>query len=86
MDLTGGFKCFRRKVLETIELNNIKSEGYSFQIEINFLAFNAGFKIKELPIVFTDRTVGESKMNKSIVYEAIWMIPKLLIRKIFKLF
>ena len=83
MDLTGGFKCFRRNVLEAIDLKNIRSEGYSFQIEINFLAYNKGFKVKEIPIVFTDRTVGESKMNKNIVYEAILIVPKLLYRKIF---
>ncbi len=85
-DSTGGFKCFQRKVLESIDLKRINSQGYSFQIEINFLAWIKGFKIKEIPIVFTDRTVGESKMNRSIVIEAIWMVPKLLIRKIFKIY
>ena len=86
MDLTGGFKCFRRKVLKSIDINNIQSEGYSFQIEMNFLAYNKGFKMIEIPIVFTDRTVGESKMNNNIVYEAIWMVPKLLFRKIFRIY
>ena len=85
MDLTGGFKCFKRKVLEAIDLTKIRSEGYSFQIEMNFLAYNKGFKLKEIPITFTDRTVGESKMNINIIYEAIWMLPKLFIRKIFKI-
>jgi dolichol-phosphate mannosyltransferase len=85
-DSTGGFKCFQRKVLESIDLKMINSQGYSFQIEINFLAWIKGFKIKEIPIVFTDRTVGESKMNRGIVIEAIWMVPKLLIRKIFKIY
>ena len=85
-DSTGGFKCFHRKVLESIDLKTINSQGYSFQIEINFLAWVKGFKIKEIPIVFTDRTVGESKMNRSIVIEAIWMVPKLLVRKIFKIY
>ena len=85
-DLTGVFKCFRKKVLESIDLTKIKSEGYSFQIEMNFLAWMKGYKIKEIPIVFTDRTVGESKMNKGIVIEAIWMVPKLLIKKIFKIY
>tara|TARA_B110000263_G_scaffold34583_1_gene26318 strand:+ start:544 stop:1257 length:714 start_codon:yes stop_codon:yes gene_type:complete len=85
-DSTGGFKCFQRKVLESIDLKRINSQGYSFQIEINFLAWIKGFKIKEIPIVFTDRTVGESKMNRGIVIEAIWMVPKLLIRKIFKIY
>ena len=86
MDLTGGFKCFRRTVLEAIDYKNIRSQGYSFQIEMNFLAYNKGFKLKEIPIVFTDRTVGESKMNKNIVYEAIWMVPTLLFRKIFRIY
>ena len=84
-DSTGGFKCFRRKVLESINLTNIRSAGYSFQIEMNFLAWIKGFKISEIPIVFTDRTVGESKMNRSIVIEAIWLVPKLFMKKIFKL-
>ena len=85
-DSTGGFKCFHRKVLESIDLKTINSQGYSFQIEMNFLACVKGFKIQEIPIVFTDRTVGESKMNSDIVIEAIWMVPKLLIRKIFKIY
>ena len=85
-DSTGGFKCFQRKVLQSMDLKMINSQGYSFQIEINFLAWIKGFKIKEIPIVFTDRTVGESKMNRGIVIEAIWMVPKLLIRKIFKIY
>ena len=85
-DSTGGFKCFRRKVLESINLTKIRSAGYSFQIEINFLTWIKGFKISEIPIVFTDRTVGESKMNRSIVIEAIWMVPKLFMKKIFKLY
>ena len=85
-DSTGGFKCFHRKVLESIDLKTINSQGYSFQIEINFLAWVKGFKIQEIPIVFTDRTVGESKMNRGIVIEAIWMVPKLLVRKIFKIY
>ena len=82
-DLTGGFKCFKRIVLEKIDLDLIESEGYSFQIEINFLAYNLGMKIKEIPIIFHDRTVGESKMNSSIVREAVFMVPKLLFRKLF---
>ena len=85
-DATGGYKCFRRKVLESIDLNKIRSEGYSFQIEMNFLAWIKGFKLSEIPIVFTERTVGESKMNMSIVIEAIWIVPKLLMKKIFKLY
>jgi dolichol-phosphate mannosyltransferase len=85
-DSTGGFKCLHRNVLESIDLKTINSQGYSFQIEMNFLAWVKGFKIKEIPIVFTDRTVGESKMNRGIVIEAIWMVPKLLVRKIFKIY
>ena len=84
-DLTGGYKCFKREVIESIELSKIKSQGYSFQIEMNFLTWIKGFKIKEIPIVFTDRTVGKSKMNRGIVIEAIWMVPRLLIRKLFKI-
>ena len=82
-DLTGGFKCFKRIVLEKIDLDLIESEGYSFQIEMNFLAYNLGMKIKEIPIIFYDRTVGESKMNSAIVREAVFMVPKLLFRKLF---
>ena len=85
-DSTAGFKCFKRDVLESIDLSKIYSEGYSFQIEMNFLTWIKEFKILEIPIVFTDRTVGESKMNRAIVIEAILMVPKLFIKKIFKLF
>jgi len=85
-DSTGGFKCLHRKVLESIDLKTINSQGYSFQIEMNFLAWVKGFKIQEIPIVFTDRIVGESKMNRGIVIEAIWMVPKLLVSKIFKIY
>tara|TARA_B100001250_G_scaffold19727_1_gene16840 strand:- start:1970 stop:2683 length:714 start_codon:yes stop_codon:yes gene_type:complete len=86
MDLTGGFKCFKKEVIKSIDLDKIKSEGYSFQIEMNFLAWMKKYKIEEYPIVFTDRTVGDSKMNKSIVFEAIFMVPKLLIKRIFNKF
>ena len=82
-DITGGFKCFRRNVLEAIDLDSICSEGYSFQIEINFLTHNKGFNIKEIPIIFTDRTVGESKMNRQIMYEAVFIVWRLNVRKIF---
>ena len=84
-DSTGGYKCFRRLVLESINLENIKSGGYSFQIEMNFKAWKKGFKIKEIPIIFIDRTVGKSKMSKKVVREAIWMVWKLKIRSIFGL-
>jgi len=84
-DSTGGFKCFNRKVLSSIDFDKITSEGYSFQIEMNFLVWKNGFSIKEIPIIFTDRTVGKSKMNRSIIIEAIWIVPKLFIKKIFKI-
>ena len=76
-DATGGFKCFRRRVLETIDLDAVRSNGYSFQIEMSFRAKRKGFRIKEIPIVFVDRTEGESKMSGSIVREAIWMVWRL---------
>jgi dolichol-phosphate mannosyltransferase len=78
-DGTGGFKCFRRKVLEAIDLDDVRSNGYSFQIEVSFRAWKKGFKIKEIPIVFVDRTAGTSKMSKKIVREAIWMVWRLRI-------
>jgi dolichol-phosphate mannosyltransferase len=76
-DATGGFKCFRREVLEAIDLSAIKSNGYAFQIEMTFRAWKRGFRISETPIVFHDRTEGESKMSKRIVREAIWMVWRL---------
>jgi len=80
-DATGGFKCWHRKVLESIDLDRITSEGYSFQIEMNFHTWCKDFSIKEVSIVFTDRTVGESKMSKRIIFEAVRMVPILKIRK-----
>ena len=76
-DTTGGFKCFRRNVLESIDLNSIKSNGYAFQIEMSFRAWKRGFRLVEIPIVFVDRTEGESKMSKRIVREAVWMVWRL---------
>jgi len=76
-DPTGGFKCFRRKVLESIDLDGILSDGYSFQVEINYRSWLKKFKIIEIPIVFTDRRSGKSKMSKKIVREAIYMVWKL---------
>jgi dolichol-phosphate mannosyltransferase len=76
-DSTGGFKCFRREVLEAVELDAVKSSGYAFQIEMNFRAWKKGFRIVEIPIVFVDRTEGESKMSKKIVREAVWMVWRL---------
>jgi len=82
-DATGGFKCFRKEVLQTIDLNAVKSNGYAFQIEMTFKAWKKGFKIKELSIVFTDRVKGTSKMSKKIVREAIFMVWKLRLASIF---
>ena len=76
-DLTGGFKCYRREVLETIDLDAIRSRGYAFQIETTYRAVRAGFRVVEIPIRFTDREVGGSKMSRSIVLEAIWKVPAL---------
>jgi dolichol-phosphate mannosyltransferase len=76
-DSTGGFKCFRRQVLEAIELDAVRSSGYAFQIEMNFRAWKKGFRIVEIPIVFVDRSEGESKMSKKIVREAVWMVWRL---------
>ena len=82
-DLTGGFKCFRREVLEAIDLTRVKSDGYGFQIEINYKAWRKGFRIKEIPILFVDRSVGESKMSRRIVWEAAWMVWRLRILDLF---
>jgi dolichol-phosphate mannosyltransferase len=76
-DATGGFKCFRRRVLESIDLDDIKSNGYAFQIEMNVRAWRKGFRIVEIPIVFVDRSEGASKMSKRIVREAVWMVWRL---------
>ena len=81
-DPTGGFKCFRRKVLQAINLDKILSDGYAFQIEMNFKAWTQGFHVKEIPIVFTERSEGESKMSRNIVWEAVWMVWFLQIRKL----
>ncbi|MBE2281073.1 MAG: polyprenol monophosphomannose synthase [Ignavibacteriaceae bacterium] len=81
-DATGGFKCFKREVLESINLDNIKSNGYAFQIEMNFKAFRKGYKIAEIPIIFIDRQSGKSKMSKKIVREAIYRVWALRIRSI----
>jgi len=82
-DATGGFKCFRRKVLESINLDQVRSNGYAFQIEMNFKAWKKGFKVKEIPIIFVDRMKGQSKMSRKIVREAVTMVWKLRIKSIF---
>lgn len=76
-DSTGGFKCYRRAVLEAIELAKVRSNGYAFQIEMSFRAWKKNFRIVEIPIVFVDRTEGTSKMSKAIVREAVWMVWRL---------
>lgn len=76
-DATGGFKAFRREVLAAIDLDRIESEGYAFQIEMSMRAWKKGFRIAEIPIVFVDRTLGESKMSKKIIREAVWKVWKL---------
>jgi len=83
-DLTGGFKCWRREVLADLDIPTIKSEGYSFQIETTFRAYHRGYRIKESPIIFVDRTEGASKMSKGIIGEAIWMVPRLRLSRIKK--
>ena len=82
-DATGGYKCFRRKVLETINLDNVKSSGYSFQIEMSMRARAHGFTIKEIPIIFYERAAGASKMSKKIMREAIYMVWLLRLKSIF---
>ena len=84
-DFTGGFKCFNRKVLENINFSKVKSEGYSFQVEINMKVHSKGMSIKEIPIIFNDRACGTSKMSKKVIFEAIYMIPLLRIKKIFRI-
>jgi dolichol-phosphate mannosyltransferase len=76
-DLTGGFKCYRRRVLETIDLDAIASKGYAFQIETTYRALRAGFRVVEIPIHFVDREEGGSKMSKTIVVEGMWKVPAL---------
>jgi dolichol-phosphate mannosyltransferase len=82
-DSTGGFKCFRRNVLEAIDLTKIKSNGYAFQIEMNYKIWKKGFVIKEIPIIFFERLMGTSKMSKKIVKEAAWLVWKLRIQSMF---
>jgi dolichol-phosphate mannosyltransferase len=76
-DLTGGFKCIRREVLEAIDLASVRAEGYVFQIEITYRALLAGFRVREVPIIFRDRTTGTSKMSARIAAEAMWLVPRL---------
>ncbi len=83
-DPTGGYKCFRKHTLQQINLNNIKSNGYSFQIEMSHIVWRNGLKVVEVPIIFTDRFQGSSKMSRKIIWEAIWMVWRLLIQNGFR--
>lgn len=82
-DSTGGFKCFRRRVLQAINLDRVSSNGYGFQIEMSFRAWRAGFRIREIPIVFVDRVEGTSKMSGAIIREAIWLVWRLRLKRMF---
>jgi len=82
-DATGGFKCFRREALEGIDLENVKSDGYSFQIEMTFKCWKKGFRICEIPIIFYERRKGQSKMSKKIVHEAVFMVWRLRLMSLF---
>ncbi len=84
-DPTSGFKCFRREVLEWLDLSRIKSNGYGFQIEMDFYVWRGGFRIKEIPILFIDRRAGKSKMNKKIIFEAVYGVWKLFFKKLFRI-
>jgi dolichol-phosphate mannosyltransferase len=82
-DSTGGFKCFRRRVLEAIDLDAVHSNGYAFQIEVSFRAWKKGFRLVEIPIVFVDRVEGHSKLSKKIIREAVWMVWFLRLKAMF---
>lgn len=84
-DFTGGFKCFNTAVLRKIDLDKVKSEGYSFQVEMNIKTYDKGFSINEIPIIFNDRACGTSKMSKKVIFEAVYMIPLLKIRKMLRI-
>lgn len=81
LDATGGFKCFTRKALESLDLDRVLSNGYSFQIELNYKIWSKGMSVKEVPIVFTERRDGQSKMSGGIIYEAVFAVISLRIRK-----
>lgn len=80
-DLTGGFKCFNRRVLDTLRLDSVHADGYGFQIELTYCALRAGFKVVEVPIIFRERHVGTSKMSPRIAIEAVWKVPALKLRR-----
>jgi dolichol-phosphate mannosyltransferase len=80
-DLTGGFKCFRRQVLQQLDLGSLRAHGYAFQVETTYRALQAGFRVAEVPITFRDRRVGESKMSRAILAEAVWRVPAMRLRR-----
>jgi len=82
-DATGGFKCFRRAALESVNLDKVKSDGYAFQIEMSFKIWKRGFSIKEIPITFVDRRAGVSKMSRRIIWEAVWMVWRMRLADLF---
>jgi len=82
-DATGGFKCFRRTTLEKLDLSRVHSDGYGFQIEMNFKVWRKGLRVREIPILFVDRRVGISKMNRRIIWEAMWLVWKLRVQDLF---
>jgi len=82
-DATGGFKCFRRRALEAVRLDRVRSDGYAFQIEMSFKCWRKGFTIREIPIVFVDRRAGVSKMSRRIIWEAVWMVWRLRLLDLF---
>ncbi len=84
LDATGGFKCFRKEVLQAIDFRSARSDGYSFQIELNYRCWRKGFRIREIPIVFVDRHSGTSKMSKKIIWEAVWMVWRLRLGTLFR--
>jgi dolichol-phosphate mannosyltransferase len=83
-DLTGGFKCYRREVLQAINLDEVRARGYAFQIETTYRALRKGFRVAEIPITFVDREEGHSKMSRAIVFEAIWRVPRLAAAALFR--
>jgi dolichol-phosphate mannosyltransferase len=82
-DATGGFKCFRRRALEAIRLDQVRSDGYAFQIEVSYKCWRKGFRVREIPILFVDRHAGVSKMNRKIIWEAVWMVWRLRLLDLF---
>jgi dolichol-phosphate mannosyltransferase len=84
-DLTAGFKCYKRNTLQGINLDKLKSDGYGFQIEIDYMIWRKGFRIKEIPIIFVERRVGVSKMSKNIIWEAFFLVLRLRLQRIFRM-